>query len=121
LIDSHGQCIYLTTHDPPVQNYTSLPTYTLTSVHTQSHTTDVYRFTSVQVATGKNVVPQEKAKNQAAKGCLGKPLPPAKYPTFTAQRSEILLTLRVEQVTFILARTPRSFIAKMVVLPIGPH
>jgi hypothetical protein len=52
------------------------------------------------------------AKTKQPISCLGKPLPPAKYSTFGGQRPGILLTPRVEQVTFVFARTPRSFIAK---------
>jgi len=50
---------------------------------------------------------------------LGKPLLSAEYPTFADQGPEILLTLRVEPMTFISARTPRSFIAKTVNYRLG--
>jgi hypothetical protein len=61
------------------------------------------------------------AKTKQPTSCLGKSLPPAKYSTYGGRRSGILLTLRVEQVTFGLKRTPGRFIAKRVALPTEPH
>jgi hypothetical protein len=46
------------------------------------------------------------AKTKQPISCLGKPLSPAKYSTFEGQRPGILLTPRIEQVTFVSHRTP---------------